>query len=115
MNVVVDHAHEEREVTTTTKKGGVGGNNAVLKIGLTEQAEVLERMGVLEPTRSEMAGLAWATVEYLEAWEAWLCTQAGQVGIGLVVQQMRRGQSAPAGKDRGGGRERYREWARSSG
>jgi len=94
----------------------VGGTTAPENPAVGEaRLEVLERMGVLEPTRSEIAGLAWATVEYLEAWEAWLDTQAGRVGIGLVVEQMRRGTwppiCAPAGKDRAGGRGRYREWA----
>jgi len=96
MSVVASVLPHGTEHSTTTKEGGVGGTNEpVLKIGLTERAWVLARMGVLEPTRSEIAGLAWATVEYLEAWEAWLDTQAGRVGIGLVIEQMRRGILAP--------------------
>lgn len=109
---VVALPHEREEATTTILEGGVGETTTSEKPDLGEaRLVILERMGVLEPTRSEMAGLAWATVEYLEAWEAWLCTQAGRVGIGLVVEQIRRQQRAPGARDRAGGRERYREWS----
>jgi len=111
-DVVVASDHEEI-ATTTILEGGVGGTTAPENPAVGEaRLEVLERMGVLEPTRSEMAGLAWATVEYLEAWEAWLDMQAGKVGIGLVIEQMRRGRWPPiCAPDRAGGRGRYREWA----
>jgi len=118
---VFDSDNEEESKTKKVLEGGVGGTTPEPSALDEARLVVLERMGVLEPTRSEIAGLAWATVEYLEAWEEWLCspshgrTWLPERGIGLVVQQMRRGQSAPVGKDRGGGRERYREWARSSG
>ena len=104
---VVAHDHEEKETTTTTKEGGVGETEAC---GNPHCLEVLERMGVLEPTCSEIAGLAWVTVEYLEAWEAWLREREGKVGVGLLIRQMRTGKLPPGTRDRGGGRERYREW-----
>jgi len=69
--------------------------------------EVLEGMGVLEPVRSELAGLEWATEDYLDRWARWLGKQAGlpagrQVGVGLVVTQVRAGVEAPESE-----RERY--------
>jgi len=78
--------------------------------------DALAQMGVLEPVRSELAGLVWATAEYLLAWARWLEAQDGRVGSGLVVNQVRQGEHAPAvaGADRQraspAARERYREW-----
>jgi len=57
--------------------------------------DVLGKMGVLEPVLSELAGLEWATPEYLLAWARWLEAQQGKVGVGLVVEQVRRGAQAP--------------------
>jgi len=82
-----------------------------------ERVEVLTRMGVLEPTRSELAGLEWATVEYLEGWEAWWAerfgSEGGGAGVGIVVRQIRLGEEAPYWNDvarrmRSGERERRR-------
>jgi len=56
--------------------------------------EVLDEMGVMEPTRSQVAGLEYATVEFLEGWADWLLTQDA-VGVGFVVWSMRAGQEAP--------------------
>lgn len=57
--------------------------------------DALEGMGVLEPTRSELARLEHATVEYLEEWADWFLTQDG-VGTGFVVCRVRDGDEAPA-------------------
>jgi len=70
--------------------------------------EILERMGVLEPTRSELAGLEWATPAYLEGWERWLWDQGGETRVGVVVANVRLGVRAPASKGRRR-RQRYAE------
>lgn len=79
--------------------------------------DVLTRMGVLEPTLSELAGLEWADAAYLQGWAAWLEAQQSKVQPGLVVEQIRRGHRAPAvavrrTRSSAPGRERYREWQR---
>lgn len=56
--------------------------------------DALEGMGVLEPTRSELAELGHATVGYLEGWEDWFLTQE-KVGSGFVVCRVRDGDEAP--------------------
>ena len=66
-----------------------------------ERVAVLDRMGVLEPTRSEILGLEWATAEYLEAWEDWWIEEFWSAhfdgsGLGLVIEQVRAGIEAPA-------------------
>ena len=78
--------------------------------------DVLGKMDVLEPVLSELAGLEWATPEYLLAWARWLEAQKGKVGVGLVVEQVRRGAQAPVTskvKDPQSAERRrgYRRWA----
>lgn len=61
---------------------------------LEARTVALKRMGIREPTRSELAGLAWATPGYLEAWAEWLEVQE-DVGTGLVIEQIRLREEAP--------------------
>jgi hypothetical protein len=68
--------------------------------------DALEGMGVLEPTRSELAELEHVTVEYLEGWEDWFLTQ-NVVGSGYIVCRVRDGDEAPGlSRDRAALRDR---------
>ena len=107
---------KEQQQHISYLKGGSGGGGVSLnnetRRGAGESGkpdrlrlEALERMGVLEPVRSEIAGLEWASVGYLTRWLLWLEEQDG-VGVGLVIQQMRMGMDVPAVMDR---QERERE------
>lgn len=126
----IEEKKEQQQQHISYLKGGSGGggeslNNETrhaLSVGGGESGksdrlrlEALERMGVLEPVRSEIAGLKWASVGYLTRWLLWLEEQDG-VGVGLVIQQMRRGEEAPATdadreeRERERRRRRYQEW-----
>ncbi len=54
----------------------------------------LSAMGVLEPTCSELAELEWVTEEYLARWDNWMAVHE-DVGVGLLVKQIRGGIAAP--------------------
>ena len=56
--------------------------------------DVLDRIGVWEPVRTEIAELEHASVEYLEAWAAWFYSQ-DRLGVGALIVQLRAGVKAP--------------------
>ena len=56
--------------------------------------ERLEALGILEPVRSELAGLAYVGVEYVEAWAQWF-EQQTELGVGGLVLQIRAGVEPP--------------------
>jgi len=79
--------------------------------GYAEMMAVLEEMGVLEPTRSEIASFSWVTVDYLEEWWDWL-EVTDHAGVGLVVVQIRTREKAPCLTREQREKLRMREWAR---
>lgn len=109
-------ASKQQQQDTSERGGSVRGGGA--ECGkphcdaeeYDERVDVLEEMGVLEPTRSELVGLTWATREYLAAWWDWLEVQDG-VGVGLVVSQIRAREIAPRLTRKEREKLRIREWA----
>ena len=99
---------EQQQHVVSSSEGGSGGEGRrVRKTGLegagesgkpdwAERLAVLARIGVWEPVRSELAGLKWATREYLTMWAEWFEGREDQVGVGLLVLAIRRGDEAPA-------------------
>jgi len=65
-----------------------GGADRVRKTGL------LAELGVLEPTRSELAGLAHVDDGYLEAWGGYMRAHP-ELGVGWLVVQVRAGDRPP--------------------
>jgi len=115
----IEEKKEQQQQHTSSLEGGSGGaglslNNETRPVvsawGRRVRLEALEKMGVLEPVRSEIARLEWANLGYLMRWLFWLEDQDG-VGVGLVIQQMRMGEEAPVAVDmRERERRRYLEW-----
>jgi hypothetical protein len=110
---------EQQQQQSSPKGGGGGGGGGQSgNSDWAERVEVLARMGVLEPTRSELAGLEWATVEYLDAWERWWLEQVEdkRPGLGVVITQVRIGVEPPASKGElarrqtEAQRQKYKEW-----
>lgn len=60
----------------------------------TQVLERLEALGILEPVRSELAGLEYVGVEYVEAWARWF-EQQMELGVGGLVLQIRAGVEPP--------------------
>jgi len=93
---------EDQQQLVPVLGGGRGGGGASAEIrtganGIPDwemRLEVLDEMGVMEPTRSQVARLEYATVEFLEDWADWFLTQDA-VGTGFVVWSIRAGQEAP--------------------
>jgi len=56
---------------------------------------ILEELGVMEPTLSEIAGLHWVTEGYLARWADWYEERRDQVGVGMLVLRWRVGDEAP--------------------
>jgi hypothetical protein len=78
---------------------------------LDSESEILDRMGVVEPTRSELLRLEHVTEAYLLAWRAWYEHQTG-LGIGWVITQVRAAADPPGDRQVHGHaeRQRYLEW-----
>lgn len=74
-------------------------------------AEILDAMGIAEPTRSRLMELEHVTGAYLSAWRAWFESQ-DELGIGWVIMQMRQGVEPPESREQGkrAERQRYLEW-----
>lgn len=114
-SLILQEERQQQQVISSPMGGECeGGGGASLKNETEDwqvRLEVLEEMGVLEPTRSELAGEEWATVEYLEAWEDWFLTQ-DKVASGFVVCRVRDGDEAPAlSRERAAQRDRQRRAA----
>ena len=56
--------------------------------------DVLDEIGIAEPTRSQIAAMGWVDADYLAAWADWFAAQ-DRVGVGWLVQQIRAGLEAP--------------------
>lgn len=74
-------------------EGGAGESGFPDWVG---RLEALDRIGVLEPTRTELMRLAWAGEAYLEEWADWFEVAREGAGVGMVVVQVRAGVRAPA-------------------
>jgi hypothetical protein len=102
-----EHQQQPHDVAV----GGVceGGDGASGKAD--GRSEILDRLGVREPTRSELLRLAHVTHRYLKRWLAWYESQES-LGTGLVVTQIRHGVSAPRSRRRraAAGRRGYLAW-----
>jgi hypothetical protein len=96
---VVDSSPPEREITPVNKQQQQH-SHAVAVGGECERgsgpsrkrddglSEILDGLGIVEPTRSELLGLAHVTEPYLEGWLAWYESQEGLGGpaaLGLAV------------------------------
>lgn len=115
--VVVDSSLSERHVPLSSEGEGQqqhhfpnhggeceGGAGQSGKSDWEERLKVLDRFGILEPVRSEIAALAWAGVGYLEGWWEWYQAEAEcELGAGFFVTQFRAGAVARAVR----GRKRY--------
>ena len=78
-------------------EGGCGGDAIQSRFpDWQERLAVLDRVGVLEPVRSEIAGLGHITLPELEAWETWFASQS-KLGVGALIAQLRAGVPPPAG------------------
>jgi hypothetical protein len=55
----------------------------------------LAEMGILEPTRSELAGYPWVTREYIASWRLWHGVHP-EAGAGMLVRNIRERVEAPA-------------------
>jgi len=76
-------------------EGGCGGVAAPSSLpDWGQRLAALDRAGVREPARSEIAILEHATAAYLETWAAWFCTQT-ELGVGALIAQLRAGVPAP--------------------
>jgi hypothetical protein len=88
--------------------GGVGGEslsaqpcteNPVSAQVCTETPDpftlrALAEIGILEPTRSELAAKPWVTRSYVNLWHLWLAVHP-EAGPGVVIQNMRQAVDAP--------------------
>jgi hypothetical protein len=113
IDVVVDSSPHPGEITHDRESGqqqqllsdvggGVGGGGR--QSGKPdERLAILQEIGVLEPTRSEILSCPDVTVDYLAAWRDWYvheCAAAAllgraRIGVGLVVLQLRQRAAAP--------------------
>ena len=99
---LIPQTEEQQQQVVSVSSGGEceGGAaaSAENRTGWDEwhgRMEVLEGMGVVEPTRSELAGLEWVTVGYLEEWADWFEVQCGGARIGVVIENIRVRSEAP--------------------
>lgn len=103
---ILEEREQQQQVVSSLEGGEWGGSGGESgKPDWAARAAVLDRIKVLEPTRSEILALPWATVEYLEAWEDWWVEEFwsesfNSSGIGLVIEQIRAGIEAPATRTR---------------
>jgi hypothetical protein len=74
-------------------------------------SEILDALGIVEPTRSQLLRLAHVTERYLEGWLAWYESQDG-LGPGWVVTQIRQAAAPPESRREreAAARRRYLEW-----
>lgn len=89
--------------------GGLSGN---LDQDPGPESEILDGMGVAEPTRSRLVELEHVTEAYLEAWRSWFDSQS-ELGIGWVITQIRAEAQPPEGAHEGRRRDsegRYAKW-----
>jgi len=76
-------------------QGGCGGDSVQSgKPDWGQRLAALDRIGVREPARTEIAGLEYATAEYLDAWATWFGSQS-KCGVGMLIGQLRAGVPAP--------------------
>lgn len=91
--------------------GGVCEGGAEQSRNLDAASGILDELGVLEPTRTELLELPHTSEAYLRRWLAWFEGQAG-FGTGWVIQQIRAGIAAPEDRETREKRERqaYLAW-----
>jgi hypothetical protein len=88
--VSMNHHHQY----SSCIEGGSGGEAAQSGKLDRRRLEIVDRVGIDEPTRSEIAELPWCTVEYLTSWTDWFESQTDK-GVGWLVLQIRKACSAP--------------------
>jgi hypothetical protein len=79
---------------STRIEGGSGGESAQCGKPHAARLGIVDRVGIDEPTRSEIAELPWCTVEYLAGWADWFESQTDK-GVGWLVVQIRKARNAP--------------------
>lgn len=101
--------HEQQQQPNHGLEGGSGGKQR--ECGKPHAAEVLDAMGVAEPTRSRLLALEHVTEEYLTAWRAWFDGQ-DELGVGWVITQMKQAIEPPETREQSerAERQRYLEW-----
>jgi len=77
------------------------------------RSEILDGLGILEPTRSELLALEHVTERHLSAWADWFNDQE-ELGVGWLVTQIRVGVPSPPSREarEEQERQRYLEWGR---
>jgi len=86
---------QQQQSNLLVPEGGTGGGQAPSGIpDWAERLEILDRIGIREPARSEIATLAHADSAYLQAWAGWYDGQH-TVGIGGLLAQLRAAVPAP--------------------
>ena len=90
-----DSSQNQQQQYSHGPEGGCGGDGGLSRLRDCEQRlAVLDRVGVCEPVRSEIAGLEYCTLEYLTAWTTWFASQS-KCGVGMLIGQLRAGVPAP--------------------
>jgi len=103
------NTHDQQQQPIHAVRGeSEGGADAC---GKPHGAEILDAMGVAEPTRSGLLDLEHVTESYLSAWRAWFDGQE-ELGIGWVITQIRQGIEPPETREESerAERQRYLEW-----
>lgn len=105
------HDKQQQQTTHTHAVGGSAEGGAGQSGKPDGRAEILEAMGVLEPTRSRLLALEWTNGRYLSEWLAWYEGQDA-LGTGWVIMQIRLGTAAPESHRKAAARDRqrYLEW-----
>jgi hypothetical protein len=90
-------AHEKQQHNTHTQAVGGecergGGPSGKRDSGASE---ILDALGIMEPTRSELLRMAHVTESYLQTWLGWYESPEG-LGTGCVVTRIRHGVAARA-------------------
>ena len=79
-------------------EGGCGGDGLHSRFrDWAQRLDALDRIGVREPARTEIADLEHVSAEYLDAWATWFGSQS-KLGVGAVIAQLRAGVPAPEGQ-----------------
>jgi hypothetical protein len=95
------HSHAVAVGGESERGGGTSRNRD------EDASQMLDALGIAEPTRSELLRLGHVTERYLKRWLAWYESQEG-LGPGWVVTQMRQGAAAPASRRERAAAERRR-------
>lgn len=86
----------KKEETATTTPTDADDDNVNFQI--SPCAQILYEMAIFEPTKTEILQLPHITPHYLQQWHYWYDENDHKIGAGFIIDQIRRGETAPLTK-----------------